>query len=187
MGQQGVMATKNRVLGLVALVSLVAFAPSAGAFAPCHEREIHSETIALLREPAESQFYYRIELRKDLFGGPQYVIYIPPDVAISFIQRIGGFRSSAQGLEPEHWSQLLPLTKHTDIFQPMIRVGGRPHQRMLRLIAESINSGQAAIWNVVDGYMETVIVDHYNDGCESGRIFKDSRGTEFFQIIQTIA
>ena len=181
------MAGKRQVSSLVGTLIALIVAPSAQAFAPCHEREVASKSVRLLTEPDDYQFYYRIEPGRDQAGGPQYVIYISPEVAIRYIDQHSGFRSIPLGLEPSDWRDLLPLERHTDIFQPLLNVVGRPSRRMMSLVANSIESGNVAIWNVLDGYMDEVVVENYDEGCEGGRVYKDSRGTVFFAVIDRIA
>ena len=60
-------------------------------------------------------------------------------------------------------------------------------QRMMYLIANLIESGDAAIWSTRDGYMKEVVVERYEEGCEAGRVYKDSNGTVLFEIIDRIA
>ena len=164
----------------------VAGAPPVLAFAPCHERIIDRSTVPLLPAPSDYQFYYRIEDTGGLWRDNRFVVYLPPNIALPFITARNGFRSF-QGLEPEDWSQLLPLTRHTDIYQPLLNISGRPKERMIFLIADLIESGDVAIWSQRDGYIESVVIERYEEGCEAGRIFRDSDGTAFLEVIDRIA
>jgi len=181
------MSATKKFLFFGVVPIFLAQASPALAFAPCHERVVDSEIVSLLPEPTDYQFYYRIETGASLLGGNHYTVYLSPDIALRFITARNGFRSSRQGLDPDQWSRLLPLTRHTDIFQPLINVVGRPNQRMKFFIADSIQNGEAAIGNLRGGYMDTVVVERYEEGCEAGRVFKDSDGNVLFQIIDRIA
>jgi hypothetical protein len=132
-----------------------------------------------LGEPKEPQFYYRSEVNGNRFVPDLYVIYIPTDIAISEIRKRLGTRA-------ERWENVLPLSRNSDIYGPFIGLGGRSEWMMRLAIANVIESGKIAI-GIYDSNLESIVVERWNEGCESGRIFKTIDGKVLFEVLDSIS
>ena len=167
---------------LACMVAGLFSASIAAAFAPCHEREITESTeINLLGPPDENSFYYRAEIPGNDWTPDTFVVYIAPSRLIRHV-------SDTSGVNPGPWADLLPLDGPTDLFQPILEED-RPRQRraMRRVLAQAIAYGDAAVWTTSDGFLETLVVERFSEGCLGGRVYKDARGNVLFQIVDSIA
>jgi hypothetical protein len=156
-------------------------AAPAMAFVPCYEPEITRKAVELPEDPMQNSFYYRVDIDGNRLVSDTYVLFISPDAAIRHL-------SSRGGLQIRRWEELLPLGRHTDIFLPLLsHRGSRPQRSFELAIADALENGEAAVRGPLGQFLETVVVERYNTGCENGRLFKDASGVVFLKVVDGIA